>query len=332
MRTVTEALLDFSLFLAKTVTLVAAAAFLVGFVITASRRSREAEGLKVTSLNARLRNAADGLRGALLPKPERRRLAKQRKREDKAAAGRRRKRVFVLDFRGDIRASATASMREEISAVLAVAEKGDEVLMRLENAGGLVHEHGLAASQLARLRERGVPLTVAVDKVAASGGYLMACVADRVMAAPFAIVGSIGVLAQIPNFRRMLDERGVTVEQVKAGRYKRTVSMFGEVTDEDRDKLRDELEDVHALFQAMVAKYRPHLDLALVATGEHWYGTRALELGLVDELGTSDDWLLRVVGEADVWRVEWRGPKRLIDKLSAAMEEGRLGAALRPWR
>jgi serine protease SohB len=324
-RIVTQALLEYLLFLAKTVTLVAAITFIAGLFVNVSRRNREAEGLKVTNLNARMRHAADGLRQALLPKAGRKQLAKQRKHEAKAAEGRRRKRLFVLDFRGDIRASATAALREEISAVLAVAEQGDEVLVRLENAGGLVHEHGLAASQLVRVRERGIPLTVAVDKIAASGGYLMACVADRIIAAPFAIIGSIGVLAQVPNFRRLLDERGVTVEQVKAGRYKRTVSMFGEVTDEDRDKLREELEEVHALFQAMVAKYRPALDMERVATGEYWYGSRALELGLVDEIGTSDDWLARLVDTADAWRVEWRGHKRLMEKLAAAMEEGRLG-------
>jgi serine protease SohB len=328
---VTEVLLEYVLFLAKTVTLVAAITFVAGLFVNVSRRNREAEGLKVTNLNSRFRNAADGLRHALLPKAQRKQLAKQRKQEAKAAKERRRKRVFVIDFRGDIRASASASLREEVSAVLAVAEQGDEVLVRLENAGGLVHEHGLAASQLARVREHGIPLTVAVDKVAASGGYLMACVADRILAAPFAIVGSIGVLAQIPNFRRMLDERGVTVEQVKAGRFKRTVSMFGEVTDEDRDKLREELEEVHALFQAMVAKYRPALDLEKVATGEYWYGTRALELGLVDEIGTSDDWLTKLVADADAWRVEWRGPRRLWEKLSAAMEEGRAGGWLQRW-
>lgn len=328
----TELLLEYGLFLAKTLTVVAALAFLVGFTFTASRRARGHEGLKVTSLNSRLRDAADGLRRALLPKAERKQLAKQRKQEDKAAAARRRKRVFVLDFRGDLRASGGASLREEVSAVLAVAETGDEVLLRLENAGGLVHEHGLAASQLTRLREHELPLTVAVDKIAASGGYLMACVANRIIAAPFAVVGSIGVLAQVPNFRRMLDERGVRVEQVKAGRYKRTVSMFGEVTDEDRDKLRDELEDIHALFQAMVARHRPQLELERVATGEHWYGTRALELGLVDELGTSDDWLAKLIGEADVWKVEWRGTRRLLEKLAAAMEEGRFGSMWRPWQ
>jgi serine protease SohB len=331
-RIVTEALLELGLFLAKTLTLVAAIVFVVSVMVNLSRRQREAEGLKVTSLNKRLRQAADGLRQALLPKAQRRRLVKQRRQEDKAAQGKRRKRVYVLDFRGDIRASATASLREEISAVLAVAEKGDEVLLRLENAGGLVHEHGLAASQLARITEREVPLTVAVDKVAASGGYLMACVADRILAAPFAIVGSIGVLAQIPNFRRMLDERGITVEQVKAGRYKRTVSMFGDVTEEDRDKLREELEDVHKLFREMVAKHRPQLDLERVATGEHWYGARALELGLVDELGTSDDWLGRLVDEADVWKVEWSSHKRLVEKLAAVMEESRLGRVMWPWR
>jgi len=329
---VTEALLEYTLFLLKTVTLVAAITFLAGLFVNISRRNREAEGLKVTNLNSRFRNAADGLRRALLSKGARKQLVKQRKQEAKAAQERRRKRVFVLDFRGDIRASGTASLREEVSAVLAVAESGDEVLVRLENAGGLVHEHGLAASQLARVKERGIPLTVAVDKVAASGGYLMACVADRIVAAPFAVVGSIGVLAQIPNFRRMLDERGVTVEQVKAGRFKRTVSMFGEVTEEDRDKLREELEDVHALFQAMVAKHRPALDLERVATGEHWYGSRALELGLVDELSTSDDWLTRLVDEADAWKVEWRGHKRLMEKLATAMEEGRLGRFLPRWQ
>jgi serine protease SohB len=329
---VTEALLEYTLFLLKTVTLVAAITFLAGLFVNISRRNREAEGLKVTNLNSRFRNAADGLRRALLSKGARKQLVKQRKQEAKAAQERRRKRVFVLDFRGDIRASGTASLREEVSAVLAVAESGDEVLVRLENAGGLVHEHGLAASQLARVKARGIPLTVAVDKVAASGGYLMACVADRIVAAPFAVVGSIGVLAQIPNFRRMLDERGVTVEQVKAGRFKRTVSMFGEVTEEDRDKLREELEDVHALFQAMVAKHRPALDLERVATGEHWYGSRALELGLVDELSTSDDWLTRLVDEADAWKVEWRGHKRLMEKLATAMEEGRLGGFLPRWK
>lgn len=315
----TQAALEYLLFLAKTLTVVVAIIAVILAFLSLSRRQREAEGLKVINLNTRLRRAADQVRLALLPKAERKRLVKQRKKESKASKSEQRKRIFVIDFRGDIRASATSSLREEVSALISVAEPGDEVLVRLENTGGLVHEHGLAASQLVRIRECGIPLTVAVDKVAASGGYLMACVADRILAAPFAIVGSIGVLAQVPNFRRLLDERGIAVEQVKAGRYKRTVSMFGEVTDEDREKLREELEEVHGLFQAMVAKYRPQLDLERVATGEYWYGSRALELELVDALGTSDDWLAQRVGEAEVWKLEWRARKRLMDKLAASM-------------
>jgi len=324
---VTEALLNYGLFLAKTVTIVAAVGFVVGLLVAASRKTREPEGLQVKDLGRKLRERADALRRSLMPKKDWKTYAKQRKRELKGKKDEDRPRLFVLDFRGDIRASASASLREEVSAVLAVARPGDEVLVRLENYGGLVHEHGLAASQLVRLRERDLRLTVAVDKVAASGGYLMACVAHRIVAAPFAIVGSIGVLAQIPNFRRLLDERGVTVEQVKAGRFKRTVTMFGEVTEEDRAKLREEIEDIHALFQEMVATYRPGLDLARVATGEYWHGTRALELGLVDALSTSDELLTRAVEKFDVYAVKWAGKKRLADKMASAVEGG-MGRAI----
>lgn len=318
----TEALIEYGLFLAETITVVAAIAFVLGMMVAASRKSREPEGLQVRDLGRRLRDSADALQRALMPRKAWRSYAKRLKRERKARKGEDRPRLFVLDFHGDIRASASGSLREEVSAVLSVARPEDEVMLRLENYGGLVHEHGLAASQLVRLKQRKVRLTVAVDKVAASGGYLMACVADRIVAAPFAIVGSIGVLAQIPNFRRLLDERGVTVEQVKAGRFKRTVTMFGEVTDEDRAKLREEIEDIHALFQQMVAQHRPGLDLEQVATGEYWHGTRALEMGLVDGLSTSDELLVQAVEKFDVFRVKWSGKKRLADKMAAAVEGG----------
>ena len=197
--------------------------------------------------------------------------------------------------------------------------------MRLENHGGIVHEHGLAASQLARIRDRGIPLIVCVDKVAAGGGYLMACVASKIYAAPFAILGSIGVLAQIPNFNRLLDSHGVDFEQISAGKYKRTVTMFGKNTDEDRDKLKEELEDVHALFKSAVSKYRPELDLDKVATGEHWYGTRALELGLADEIRTSDELLLELAEERDLYHLSFKIKqplqKRLMSNIDGAIEK-----------
>ncbi len=317
-----EALLEYGLFLAKTATIVVAVAVVLGLVVAASRKNREPEGLQAKNLGKQLRQAANSLRQAMMPRKQWRSFSKAQKLQLKHRDQVERPRLFVLDFKGDLRASASASLRREISAVLQVARPEDEVLLRLENYGGLVHEHGLAASQLARLRDRGVRLTAAVDKVAASGGYLMACVADRIIAAPFAIVGSIGVLAQVPNFRKLLEERGVHVEQVKAGRYKRTVSMFGEVTDEDRDKLRQELEDVHTLFQDMVVRYRPRLDIDAVATGEYWHGTRALELGLVDELCTSDEFLIRSEERFEAYSVKWARRKKLADKIGAAMESG----------
>ena len=200
-----------------------------------------------------------------------------------------------------------------------------DVLLRLENHGGVVHEHGLAASQLARIRDRDIPLTVCVDKVAASGGYLMACVATKIYAAPFAILGSIGVLAQLPNFNRFLDSHGVDFEQISAGKYKRTVTMFGENTDEDRAKLKEELEDVHALFKSAVSRYRPDLDLDKVATGEHWYGTMALDLGLADEIKTSDEYLAELAADRDLYQIAYKIKqplqKRLMSNIDGAIEK-----------
>ncbi|MCC7257928.1 MAG: protease SohB [Gammaproteobacteria bacterium] len=320
-----EFLFEYGLFLAKTATFVAAAAALVLVVVGLTRKGTAPGGLTVEKLNDRYREVAGVLRRAVLGKAAWKKASKQEEKARKAAekaAGRadqHRKRVFVLDFKGDIRATAVASLREEVSAVLAVATAADEVLLRLENFGGAVHEHGLAASQLARLRTRGIPLTVAIDKGAASGGYMMACIASRIVAAPFAVVGSIGVLAQIPNFNRALSDRGVDFEQVTAGRYKRTVTMFGRTTEEDRAKLREELEEVHTLFKAMVAQHRPQLDIERVATGEHWYGTRALELGLVDEIGASDDLLLARAADCDLFHVTYRARHTLQEKLFAAV-------------
>jgi serine protease SohB len=262
------------------------------------------------------------LRQAVLNKDQQKKEAKAEKKRDKAAAKEvsDRPRSFVINFKGDLKASAVPSLREEVSAVLDVAKDDDEVIVCLENHGGVVHEHGLAASQLARIRDREIPLTVCVDKVAASGGYLMACVASRIYVAPFAILGSIGVLAQIPNFNRLLDSHGIDFEQVTAGKYKRTVTMFGENTDEDRAKLKEELEDVHALFKAAVSKYRPDLDLDKVATGEHWYGTTALELGLADEIKTSDEFLIERAADRDLYQLTYRIKQPLQKRLMANID------------
>jgi serine protease SohB len=324
---------DYGLFLLKTLTIVFAVIAVIVAAAAAQRRATH-EGLEVEDLNKKYRKLSDGLRDAVSSKEQQKKAAKERKAEAKAKAkqGSSRPRSFVIDFKGDLKASAVGSLREEVSAVLDVATPDDEIILRLENHGGIVHEHGLAASQLARIRDREIPLVVCVDKVAASGGYLMACVGSQVYAAPFAILGSIGVLAQIPNFNRMLDSHGVDFEQVTAGQYKRTVTMFGKNTDEDRAKLKAELEDVHALFKDAVAKYRPALDLDKVATGEHWYGTRALDLGLADELKTSDEVLAERATDRDLFHVTYKIKQPLQKRLMSNVESAIERADAAGWR
>jgi serine protease SohB len=294
-------------FLGKAVIVVGA--FGACLALLASRAQRRREGLPAVHLvevGAQRRRRADALRRALLPERERRAAEKaarardKRERREGAGAGHH---VFVVDFHGDVRASAVAGLREEVTAILGVAAEGDEVVVRLESGGGTVHGYGLAASQLARLRARAIPLTVCVDKVAASGGYLMACVASRIVAAPFAIIGSIGVLAAVPNANRALTRLGIDYLDVTAGQYKVNVSPFAPLREEGLAKLKSDIEDTHALFKAFVREMRPTLDVERVATGEHWHGSRALDLGLVDELGTSDDVLLAKAERARVFEV-----------------------------
>ena len=315
----TDMLLDYGLFLAQTLTVVVGIAALIGVIATVARRESSTEHLEVRSMNRTFDELKRRVRHETLPAKRFKAEEKARKKAEKARfkrhPNRERKCIFVLNFRGDIKASAVASLRQEVTAVLSTAKQGDEVLLRLENAGGLVHEHGLAASQLLRLRERSIPLVVAVDKVAASGGYMMACVADRVLAAPFAILGSIGVLLQLPNFRRLLDSGGVDFEQVKGGEYKRTLTLFGQNTEAERSAAQVQVDDTHALFKEFVSEYRPDLPIDRVATGEHWYGRRALTLGLCDEITTSDDYLLAASESADLYELRYVIKKSLGGRL-----------------
>lgn len=319
-------LAEYGLFLLKTATIVIAIVVVIVAIAMAGKKATHHEGLEVVDLNEKYRSMANSLKHRIMKKPAWKQELKAQKERLKLASKRKesRPRAFVIDFKGDLKATAVPSLRQEVSVVLEVAGPDDQVVVRLENYGGVVHEHGLAASQLVRIRERGVPLTVVVDKVAASGGYLMACVANRILAAPFAILGSIGVIAQLPNFNRMLDSHGVDFEQITAGQYKRNVTMFGKNTDEDRARLKEQLEDVHLLFKGAVATYRPDLDLTKVATGEYWYGTRALELGLADELKTSDQLLAELAPEYDLYQLTYkiRLPlqKRLMSNADALFE------------
>ena len=331
-------LTEYGLFLAKAATIVAALLLVVAgsVALSARARTKARDGLEVKHLNAHYRHMQHALRSAFVPRRALRKLSRQDRKLGKPRHGKQgtsRNRVFVLNFQGNILATAVASLREEITAVLTVATPQDEVLVRLESSGGLVHAYGLAASQLQRIKQRKIPLTVAVDKVAASGGYMMACVADRLLAAPFAVLGSIGVVSQLPNFHRLLKKNDIDFEQITAGEYKRTLTLFGETTDRAREKVREEVEQAHGLFKDFVAEHRPRLDIAAVSTGEYWYGRQALDLKLVDELRTSDDYLLEASETAEVYEVNYvrkkTGMQRLLGQVSALRRLGFSDPALR---
>lgn len=315
----TEFLLEYGLFLAKTLTILATIVVLVVFLLMLGGRKQggKKDSLEIKQLNKKYQDMAMALNLNMLPKDA---LKKQLK-EDKAKQKEKqkttdaRKRIFVLNFHGDIRASAVSSLREEITAILTVATENDEVFLRLESGGGTVNGYGLGASQLMRVRERNIPLTVAVDKMAASGGYMMACVGSRILAAPFAIIGSIGVIAQLPNFNKVLKKHDVDFEQFTAGEFKRTVTMFGENTDEAKAKFHEEIEDIHVLFKDFIVKHRPDIDIMKVSTGESWPGTRALENHLVDELKTSDDFLLENSAAADIYELSYVARKPLLERI-----------------
>lgn len=325
-----EFLSEYGLFVAKTLTLLLALVAAVVLVTVAGRGAgKGGKGqLEVTDLGDELEETRLHLQTMLAGKDERKALEKQHKQEAKARkGGDHRSRLFVVDFKGGMEAREVAGLREEVSAILAVATAQDEVLVRLESGGGVVHGYGLCASQLQRLRDHDIPLTVAVDKVAASGGYMMACVADRILAAPFAIVGSIGVVAQLPNFHKLLKKHDIEFEMHTAGQYKRTLTVFGENDDEGRAKFREELAEIHERFKQFVGSHRPQLDIDKVTTGEHWLASQALELGLVDELKTSDDYLLAQAKTRRVLALHYRTRKGLLARLGKQGAEGVLEGA-----
>ncbi|MBL4606972.1 MAG: protease SohB [Pseudomonadales bacterium] len=322
---------EYGLFLAKTVTVLVAALVIIGAVFSSSgkeRKGRKAH-IKTEYLNDHYKDMKHELQNEILSKDELKALEKsekklrkeEKKQRKKQTDDSRKRRVYVLDFDGDVKASEVDHLREEITSVLSMAEKQDEVVINLESPGGMVHSYGLASSQLARIRSAEIPLTICVDKVAASGGYMMACLGTKIVAAPFAILGSIGVLAQLPNFNRLLKKYDVDYELYTAGEYKRTVTMLGENTEKGRQKFKEEIEDTHKLFKDFVSTNRPNMDIEKVATGEHWYGIRAKELNLLDELMTSDEYITKACETADVYAVAYEEKKNMASRLGFSIEK-----------
>ena len=311
-------LAEYGLFLAKTITFVIAILLIGGglaSLITRGRSEKGAERLELTKLNEHLEDLKQQLFEKILSKKEYKKWNKIEEKKQKSVKKETKHRIFVLNFDGDVKASTVTELREEITALLQIATPKDEVVVKLESPGGVVHGYGLAASQLQRLRDHKIPLTIIVDKVAASGGYMMACVANKLIAAPFAIIGSIGVIIELPNFNRLLKKHDIDYEQLTAGEYKRTLTLFGENTEQGRVKMKADLEVAHDLFKRFIGQHRPQLDLTKVATGEHWFGSEAFTLGLVDANQTSDDYLLSASEKADVYVLKYVRKKTLGQRL-----------------
>ncbi len=340
-----EFFLSYGLFLAKILTfffLLLVVIFIMSMF--GGKGRREKGSITVTHINEVLENNKDAMYAVVLDgddlkntfknkKKQKKLESKEQKKASKIAAKNRgdgetivdekkRKRMFVLDFKGDIKASQVSSLRREVTTVLSIADVYDEVLVNIESGGGTVHGYGLAAAQLERVRNKNVALTVCVDKVAASGGYLMACVANKIIAAPFAIIGSIGVMAQIPNIHRLLKKYDVDVELLTAGEYKRTLTVMGENTDKGREKFLADIQIIHDQFKNFISRFRPQTDIASVATGETWSGQAAINKQLVDEVMTSDEYIVNSCETADVYRVKFESKKSLPQKFGLAAEAG----------
>lgn len=317
-----EFLAEYGLFLAKAITVVVAIGLIIGLAVSAGQKTDPGK-LKVEKLNEKLNKVKQKLESELLDKKalkeKAKALKKSAKKKEKTEESSK-DRVIVLDFKGDIKASASQQLREEITTILSLEEQVSEVVVRLESAGGMVHEYGFAASQLDRIRAKGIPLTIAVDKVAASGGYMMAVVADKIIAAPFAVIGSIGVVAQLPNFHRLLKKHDIDVEMHTAGEYKRTLTVLGENTDKAREKFKEDLQDVHVLFKDYINSHRSQVDIEKVANGDVWFGQRAIDENLIDEIMTSDEYLQSKCSDADVYSISLKKKRGIKEKFSGETE------------
>ncbi|MCX7120710.1 MAG: protease SohB [Gammaproteobacteria bacterium] len=299
----------YGLFFLKTLTIVIAilAVVIVIIALKAKAKADQDGTLHIKKLNEKYEDIADIVNSEIQSKAEKKALkAAQKKEKKESKKDEIKNRIFVMDFDGDIKASAVDDLRETITAVLLTAKPTDQVLLRLESGGGMVHGYGLASSQLQRLRDAKINLVASIDKVAASGGYMMACVANTIIAAPFSIIGSIGVVAQLPNFHKLLEKNNIDFEQVTAGEYKRTLTLFGKNTAEGREKLQAEINETHDLFKSFVKDHRANVAIDEVATGEHWFATQCIEKRLVDKLQTSDDYLLQHKDEFDIYEIAFK--------------------------
>jgi len=310
---------DYGIFLLKVITIALAITIPLLIIVGSSKSKTTSKGsLVVKNLSKKYENMGSSIRSSLLNPKELKKYNKEIQKKNKKDQKKPSKddAVYVLNFNGDIQASEVSKLKHEINAILLSDTKCKEVVIKVESGGGSAYAYGLCAAELKRLVDNKINLTVCIDKVAASGGYLMSCVASKIIAAPWAIVGSIGVIAQLPNFHRLLKKNSIDFEMHTAGEFKRTLTTLGENTEDGRKKFKSELEDLHLIFRDFVKEQRPQVDTKVVATGEVWQGDKAIEVGLIDELGTSDDYLVGLSKKLKLYEIEYIEKKNLSERFA----------------
>ena len=330
-------LIEYGMFLAKALTIIISVGVVLSMVVSTSKKTNRGDDngeIEILPLNIDFEKTKNKLRIATVEesqkKIERKKIKKESENKNTLNLKSKR-RVYVVNFEGNIAASAVDNLREEITAILSVANKKDEIVVKLESSGGMVHSYGLASSQLDRIKKAKLKLTICVDKVAASGGYMMACVGDKIIAAPFAIVGSIGVVAQMPNFNKLLKKHDIDFELLTSGEHKRTLTLFGKNTDKGREKFIEELNETHELFKEYVSKRRPNVDINKIASGEIWFGSRAKELSLVDEISTSDEYICSCFNSAKVFEIKFVRKQKLLQRFGGSVEASITRIAEKLW-
>jgi serine protease SohB len=316
-----EILADYLVFLLKVFTIAVAITVPLLLIIGSSKGKTQSKGkLAITNLSEKFEDMGNVVRSSNMNPKELKKFYKDITKNKKKKTDEKEPSIFVLNFNGDIQASEVEKLKYEINAILLSESECKEVVVKVESGGGSAYAYGLCAAELKRLVDNDISLTVCIDKVAASGGYLMSCVATKIIAAPWAIVGSIGVIAQLPNFHRLLKKNLIDFEMHTAGEFKRTLTTLGENTEEGREKFKADLEDLHVIFKDFVKEQRPEVDTAIVATGEVWQGEEAVRVGLVDSLETSDNYLVNLSKDATLFEIEYIEKKNLSERFAFSMQ------------
>ena len=319
-----ELLIEYCFFLLKVITITFIIVIPILMIVSSSRHKTMGDKgqLIIKNLSEKFESMGTSVRGSQMDTKTYKKFIKEKEKKRKQNIKKKNKSskqkaaVYVLNFKGDVMASDHDKLKQEINAILASKTSCKEVVLKVESGGGSAYAYGLCAAELKRLVDNKIKLTVCIDKVAASGGYLMSCVASKIIAAPWALVGSIGVIAQMPNIHRLLKDNLIDFEMHTAGQFKRTLTVFGENTEEGRQKFISELEDLHIVFKDFVKENRPNVDAMKVSTGEVWQGQKALALGLIDAIQTSNDYLLNLSDKFNLYEVEYHEKKSLGDRLA----------------